>query len=156
MGFKSSNFGFKDALSLAATGKKSMGEFYRSYFPEDKHKLNPPDIKQAEDYLEKAFSDNISVTGFPPMVEGEKSNPTFKHPPNLSHLNRQEKADNMIKLLCMSDFSSHYFKEASLQKAVIEEQQENEFPQSDKEVMSTMGSINLDDVQHMEAGTSKN
>ena len=56
----------------------------------------------------------------------------------------------------MSDFSSHYFKEATLQIAVIEEQQENEFPQSDKEVISIMGSISLDDVKHMEAGTSKN
>ena len=105
-----------------------MGEFYRSYFPEDKHKLNPPDIKQAEDYLEKAFSDDISVTGFPPMVEGEKSNPTFEHPPNWSQLNRQEKAYNVIKLSCRSDFSSCYFKEATLQNTVIEEQQESEIP----------------------------
>ena len=69
--FKSPNFGFKDAPSLAAAGKKSMGEFYRSYFPEDKYKLNPADIKQAEVYLERAFSDDFSVTGFPPMV-GER------------------------------------------------------------------------------------
>ena len=62
----------------------------------------------------------------------------------------------MIKLSCVSDFSSHYFKETSSQNAVIEEQQENEFPQSDKDVISTMGSINLDDIKHMEAGTSKN
>ena len=50
--FISPNFGFKDASSLAAAGKNSMGKFYRSYFPEGKHKLNPQDIKQAEDYLE--------------------------------------------------------------------------------------------------------
>ena len=97
-----------------------MGEFYRSYFPEGRHKLKPPDIKQAEDYLERAFSDNVSVTVFLPMVEEEESNPTFEHPPNWSQLNSQEKADlivinNMIKLICVSDFSLQYFKEVSSQ-----------------------------------------
>ena len=104
-----------------------MGEFYRSYFPEDKYKLNQPNIKQAEDYLERAFSDNVSVTGLSPMVEGEKSNPTFEHPPNWSHLSSQEKADlivinDMIKLICVSYFRSHYFKEVSSLNVAIEEQ----------------------------------
>ena len=31
--FRIPNFGFKDASSLAAAGKNSMGEFYRCYFP---------------------------------------------------------------------------------------------------------------------------
>ena len=44
--FRSPNFGLKDASSLAAAGKNSMGELYRSYFPEGRHKLNPQDIKQ--------------------------------------------------------------------------------------------------------------
>ena len=50
--FRSPNFRFKDASSLADAGKNSMGEFYRSYFPESRHKLKP-DIKQTEDYLQK-------------------------------------------------------------------------------------------------------
>ena len=125
--FRSKNFIFKDSSSLAAAGKNSMGDFYRSYFPKGKHKLKPPDIKQAEDYLERAYSDDVSVTVFLPMVEEEESNPTFEHPPNRSQLNSQEKADlivinNMIKLICVSDFSSHYFKEDSSLNASIEEQ----------------------------------
>ena len=104
-----------------------MGEFYRSYFPEGRHKLNPQDIKQAEDYLERAFSDDVSVTVFLSMVEEEESVPTFEHPPNWSQLSSQEKADlivinNMIKLICVSDFSSHYFKEVSSLNVAIEEQ----------------------------------
>ena len=58
--FRSPNFGFKDASSLVAAGKNSMGSFYRTYFPEGEHKLKPPDIKQAEDYLERAFSNDMS------------------------------------------------------------------------------------------------
>ena len=101
-----------------------MGDFYRSYFPEGKHKLKPPNVKQAEDYLKRAFSDNISITVFPPMAEEEENNPTFEHPPNKSHLNSQEKTDfivinNMIKLICVADFSSHYFKEVSSLNALI-------------------------------------
>ena len=127
-GFRSPNFGFKDASSLAAVGKNSMGGFYRSYFPEGRHKLNPQDIKQAEDYLERAFSDDVSVTIFLSKVEEEESVPTFKHPPNWSQLSSQEKADliiinNMIKLICVSDFSSRYFKEVSSLNIAIEEQQ---------------------------------
>ena len=120
-------FGFKDASSLAAARKNRMGEFYRSYFPEGRHKLKPPYIKQAEDYLERAFSDDVGVTVFLPMVEEEESNPTFKHPHNWSQLSSQEKADlivinNMIKLKCVSDFSCHYFKEVSSLNVAIEEQ----------------------------------
>ena len=104
-----------------------MGEFYRSYFPEGKHKLNPQDIKQAEDYLERAFSDDVSVTVFLPMVEKEEKVPTFEHPTNWSQLSSQDKADlivinNMIRLICVSDFSSHYFKEVSSLNVAIEEQ----------------------------------
>ena len=81
-----------------------MGNFYRSYFPEGKHKLKLPDVKQAEDYLERAFSDNVSVTVFLPMVEEDEKNSTFEHPPIWNHLNSQVKADiivinNMIKLI---------------------------------------------------------
>ena len=102
--FRSPNFGFKDASSLAAAGKNSMGEFYRSYFPEGRHKLNLQDIKQAEDYLERAFSDDVSITVFLPMVEKEEKVPTFEHPTNWSQLSSQDKADlivinNMIKLI---------------------------------------------------------
>ena len=46
------------------------------------HKLKPSDIRQAEDYLERAFSDDVSVTVFLPMVEKEEVNPTFVNPPN--------------------------------------------------------------------------
>ena len=61
------------------------------------------------------------------MVEEEENNPTFEHPPNWTQLNSQEKADlivmnNIIKLLCVADFSSHYFKEVSSINASIEEQ----------------------------------
>ena len=55
------------------------------------------------------------------MVEEEENNPTFEHPPNWNDLNSQEKADlivinNMIKLICVADISSHYFKNVSLLK----------------------------------------
>ena len=61
------------------------------------------------------------------MIEEEDVNPTFEHPPNWNPLNVQEKADlivinNMIKLICMADFSSHYFKEVSSLNIAIEEQ----------------------------------
>ena len=67
-----------------------MGSCYSTYFPEGMHKLKPPDVKQAEDYLERAFSDDVSVTVFLPMVEEEEFNPTFKHPPNWNLFNVQE------------------------------------------------------------------
>ena len=95
-----------------------MGRFYNTYFPEGMHKLKPPDIKQVEDYLERAFSDDVSVTVFLPMVEEDNNDPTFKHPPNWTQLNGQEKADlivinNIIKLICVANFSPYYFKEVS-------------------------------------------
>ena len=80
--FRSPNFGFKDASSLAAAGKNSMGNFCRNHFPESRHKLKPSDIRQAEDYLERAFSDDVSVTSFLQMIEEEDANPTFEHPEN--------------------------------------------------------------------------
>ena len=43
-----------------------------------------------------------------------------------------------------------------VKKAVEDEQQEKEISQSDKEVISIMGLISLDEAEHMEAGTSKN
>ena len=50
------------------------------------------------------------------MIEDEETNLTFKHIPDWYQLNTQKKADlivinNMIKLICVADFSSHYFKE---------------------------------------------
>ena len=61
-----------------------------------------------EDYLERAFSDDLSVIAFLPMIEEEDVNATFEHPENWNQLNLQEKAnliilDNIIKLACMSD-----------------------------------------------------
>ena len=85
--FRSPNFGFKDASSLAAAGKNHMGSFYRNHFPESVYKLKPSDIRQAEDYLERAFSDDVSVTEFFPMIEEKDVNPTFEHPPNWNQLN---------------------------------------------------------------------
>ena len=92
-----------------------MGQFYRQFFPEGMHKLSPQDIEQAEDYLERAFSDDVSVTVFLPMIEAEDINPTFEHLLNWGKLSNQEKADlivinNMIKLIDVANFSSHYFK----------------------------------------------
>ena len=65
--FRSPTFGFKDASSLAATEKSSMVTFYSTHFPEGMHKLKQSDIKQAGDYLKRAFSDDVSVTVFLPM-----------------------------------------------------------------------------------------
>ena len=81
-----------------------MGQLYKQFFPEGIHKLKPGDIDQAEDYLERAFSDDISATVFLPMIKAEDSNPIFEHPPNWDSLSIQEKADlivinNMIKLI---------------------------------------------------------
>ena len=87
--FRSPNFGFRDASSLAAAGKNSMGQFYRQFSPEGMHKLKPQDIAQAEDYLERAFSDEVSVTAFLPMIEAEDINPTLDHPQNWDKLSNQ-------------------------------------------------------------------
>ena len=59
------------------------------------------------------------------MVEEENTKYTFEHPPNWNKLTTQEKADlivinNMIKLICVADFSSHYFKEVSSLSTSIE------------------------------------
>ena len=75
--FRSPNFGFKDASSLAAAGKNSMGSFYRSHFPESRPKLKPLEIRQTEEYLERAFSDDVSVTAFHPMIEEEDVSAIF-------------------------------------------------------------------------------
>ena len=60
------------------------------------------------------------------MIEEEETNHTFEHPPNWNQLTAQQKADlivinNMIKLICVADFSSHYFKEVSSLSTDIEE-----------------------------------
>ena len=52
------------------------------------------------------------------MIEAIDIYPTFKPPQNWDKFSNQEKADiivinNMIKLICIADFSSHYFKEVS-------------------------------------------
>ena len=47
--FRSPNFGFKDASSLAAAGKNIMGKFYRDHFPPGLHKLPDSDITKAEE-----------------------------------------------------------------------------------------------------------
>ena len=91
------------------------------------HKLKPLDIRQAEDYLKRAFSDDVSVTVFLPMIEDEETNQTFEHRPDWNQLNTQEKADlivinNMIKLIYVANFSSHYFKEVSSLSTDIEKQ----------------------------------
>ena len=94
--FRSPNFGFKDALSLGAAGKNSIGTFYSNHFPEGMHKLKKLDIKQAEEYLIRAFSDDFSVTVFLPMIEEEETNHTFEHPRNWNQLSTQQKADLII------------------------------------------------------------
>ena len=76
---------------------------------------------QAEDYLIRG------ITAFLPRIEQEEAKPTFEHPENWNQLNLQEKADliiinNMVKLICVADFSSHYFKEVSSLSTRIEEQ----------------------------------
>lgn len=40
------------------------------------------DIDKVEDYLERAFSYDVSVTVFLPMIEAEDNNPSYEHPPN--------------------------------------------------------------------------
>ena len=89
-------------------------------------KLKPRDVDQAEDYLERAFNDDVSATVFLPIVEAEDNDPTFEHPTNWNTLGIQEKADlivinNMVKLICVADFSSHYFKEVSSLSTLVEQ-----------------------------------
>ena len=45
-----------------------MGKFYKQFFSEGIHKLKPRYIDQAEDYLERAFSDDVSATVILPMM----------------------------------------------------------------------------------------
>ena len=90
-------------MGSAFEGQNSIARIYKRHFPEVKQKLYPGDIKQAEDFLERAFSDDVRVTVFLPMVEEEESVPTFELPPNWSQLSSKAKADlivinNMIKL----------------------------------------------------------
>ena len=90
------------------------------------HKLKPQHIAQAEDFLQRAFSDDVSVNAFLPMVEAEDDTPTFNHLHNWNELSDQDKADlivinNMIKLICIADFSSHYFKEVSSLSKIVEQ-----------------------------------
>ena len=78
-----------------------------------------------QDYLERASSDDVSATVILPMIEAEGSNPTFEHPPKRDSLSDLEKADlivinNMIKLICVADFGSHYFKEVSSLSIFVE------------------------------------
>ena len=59
------------------------------------------------------------------MIEAEDNNPTFDHQQNWNKLSNQEKADlivinNMIKLICVADFNSHYFKEVSSLSQTVE------------------------------------
>ena len=124
--FRSPNFGFKDASSLAAAGKNMMGKFYEDHFPQGLHKLPKQDITSVADTLEKAFSDDVLNPVFLPMVEHEDKNPTFPHPDNWSQLTTEEKADEMViqnqlKIISVADFSSHYFKEISSLSKYVED-----------------------------------
>ena len=61
------------------------------------------------------------------MIEEENLIATFKHPDKWDKHGLQEKADlivinNMIKLICVAYFSSHYFEEVSSLNTKIEEQ----------------------------------
>ena len=63
---------------------------------------------------------------FLPMMEAEENNPNFYHPPNWDQLTDEQKADllviaNQIKLFCVADFSSHYFKEISSLSKFVED-----------------------------------
>merc|ERR1711973_412670 len=124
--FRSPNFGFKDASSLAAAGKNMMCHFYNQYFPEGMHKISPEELKKVAETLEKAYSDDVLNPIFLTMIEEEDRNPTFKHPDNLSTLTVEEKGDIMaivlqLKIISVADFSSHYFKEVSSLSKSVEE-----------------------------------
>merc|ERR1711895_34528 len=117
--FRSPNFGFKDASSLAAAGKNMMCHFYNQYFPEGMHKISPEELK-------KAYSDDVLNPIFLTMIEEEDKNPTFKHPENWNNLTLEEKGDIMaivlqLKIISVADFSSHYFKEVSSLSKPVED-----------------------------------
>ena len=63
-----------------------MGKFYQEHFPEGFHKLKPEEIKQVQETLRKAFSDDVLNAVFLPMIEAEEENPTFTHPDNWQDL----------------------------------------------------------------------
>ena len=67
--FRSPNFGFKDASSLAAAGKNMMCHFYQEYFPEGIHKISPEELKKVAEILEKAYSDDVLNPIFLSMIE---------------------------------------------------------------------------------------
>ena len=124
--FRSPNFGFKDASSLAAAGKNMMCHFYNQYFPEGMHKISPEELKKVAETLEKAYSDDVLNPIFLTMIEEEDRNPTFKHPNNWTTLTIEEKGDIMaivlqLKIISVADFSSHYFKEVSSLSKSVEE-----------------------------------
>ena len=124
--FRSPNFGFKDASSLAAAGKNKMCDFYKEHFPEGPHKLLPRDLDKVADILEKAFSDDVLNPIFLPMIEEEDENSTFPHPENWNKLTLEEKGNLMvidlqIKIISVADFSSHYFKEISSLSKFVED-----------------------------------
>ena len=87
-----------------------------SHCPEDIHKLNPPIVKQTKEYLEKAFNDDLNVTGLPPMVEEEVGDTTSKCPHSWSQPNTQEKAYSMSKISYMSNTNSHHSKKEKQQQ----------------------------------------
>merc|ERR1712240_532583 len=124
--FRSPNFGFKDASSLAAAGKNMMCQFYQEHFPEGPHKLSPEELKKVAEILQKAFSDDVLNPIFLPMIEEEDKKPTFPDPDNWNDLTLEEKGDLMvivlqIKIICVADFSSHYFKEISSLSKLVED-----------------------------------
>merc|ERR1711867_413094 len=123
--FRLPNFRFKDASSLAAAGKNKMCDFYQEHFPEGPHKLAPEDLDKVAEILEKAFSDDVLNPIFLSIIEEEDKNPTFPHPDNWDELTLEEKGDLMvialqIKIICVADFSSHYFKEISSLSKLVE------------------------------------
>ena len=103
-----------------------MCKFYQEYFPEGPHKLSPEDIERVAEILEKAFSDDVLNPVFLPMIEDEDKHPTFPHRDNWGQLTIEEKSDLMviasqIKIICIADFSSHYFKEISALSKFVED-----------------------------------
>ena len=80
MGLQKTIFWILRCFESSGCWKEQNGSILQTIFPEGIHKLNPQDIAQAEDYLEKAFSDDVSATVIFPMIEAEDINPTFNHP----------------------------------------------------------------------------
>ena len=57
-----------------------MRKFYKQFFPEGIHKQSPKEVAKAEDFLQGAFSDDVSVNTVFPIVEEEEKAPTCDHP----------------------------------------------------------------------------